>query len=472
MLFFSRSKSLKKDNDFVYNQKIISPTDLPEIKGVSLVKCLAIDFINDPDVVSQDIFIRLVSMKAHELSSMYSEDKAKLLRQITAQIDDKNAQLNQFMSALQIDQLHLDNYDYLKLPKQLLECCAAISVKPSVLKEDIPKAMKSIVNVSVQAKDILDEIEDVIENEEKEHREDKIKSGKMNESDSDSDSSDTDDDTVSSLRSKKLKEISKRYDVLIKNYNDANASNTALHEAFNSIIKNLQLLALPLNDLSEKLPAIEPINDEESRQIRDKLVSLLAKVDEMKTQREQLLKRLQLALQDDDLTKLIASKQNDIQNPSEFFSEQIKKHDQLVVYLQQNLQAQDNILRALAEANAQFATDRKKILDATQQRNAFVDSLVLSYQSVSDLVEKASKGVLFFQNLLQPLNELLSDVKDFCAKSKQERENRKKLFSTFVSPSKQLFVPDQMQLPGQQLPPQQQPVFNRHVFLSIIYSFY
>jgi len=117
---------------------------------------------------------------------------------------------------------------------------------------------------------------------------------------------------------------------------------------------------MPLNELSERLPAIQPINDDESKQIRDKLISLLAKVEEMKTQREQLLKRFQAAIQEDDITKMIASKQNEISSPNDFFGEQLKKHDQLVVYLQQNLQAQDNILRALAESNAFFASDRRK----------------------------------------------------------------------------------------------------------------
>ncbi len=352
------------------------------------------------------------------------------MRQLTSQLDEKNTQLNQFMSALQINQLHLDNFDYLKLPKQLLECCAAISVKPSLLKEDIPKTMISIVNVSVQAKEILDEIEQQIESEDKEHREEKSKNGQSSsESENDSDSDDETETNAkkNSIRNIKLKQISKRYNILYKNYTDANASNQALHEAFNSIIKNLQILSLPLNELSDKLPAIEQINDEESKQIRDKLVSLLAKVEEMKTQREQLFKRLQAALQDDDLTKLIASKQNDITNTSEFFAEQLKKHDQLQVYLQQNLQAQDNILRALAESNASFASDRKKILDATQQRNSFIDSLVFSYDSIGDLCEKANKGVIFFHNLKQPLNELLNDVKEFCSKFKQEREARRKI---------------------------------------------
>ena len=137
------------------------------------MKCLPIDFQNDPECAFKDIFARLVSMKAHEISSMYSEEKAKLLRSLTGQVEDKNSQLEQFLQALQIDKLHLNNLDYLKLPKELLECCASVSIRPQLIKEEIPNMMKQTVDVSIQIKTILEDIEELIESEEKEHREDK-----------------------------------------------------------------------------------------------------------------------------------------------------------------------------------------------------------------------------------------------------------------------------------------------------------
>ena len=56
----------------MYNEKITAADNLPEVKPVSLVKCLPIDFAaSDTEGAVQDIFSRLVSMKAHELSSLY-----------------------------------------------------------------------------------------------------------------------------------------------------------------------------------------------------------------------------------------------------------------------------------------------------------------------------------------------------------------------------------------------------------------
>lgn len=45
--------------------------------------------------------------------------------------------------------------------------------------------------------------------------------------------------------------------------------------------------------------------------------------------------------------------------PQKLFEEQLKKYDQLRVYLEQNLAAQDNVLRALTEANVQYAAVRR-----------------------------------------------------------------------------------------------------------------
>jgi hypothetical protein len=102
-------------------------------------------------------------------------------------------------------------------------------------------------------------------------------------------------------------------------------------------------------------------------------------------------------------------------------------------YLLQNIQAQDNILRALAESNASFTSDKQKILNATQARNAFIENLIFSYESVNDLIEKARKGTAYFETLNEPMRKLYDEVKEFCSKSKQERENKQRLMQRMAA---------------------------------------
>lgn len=65
-----RHSSSKKENDFVYHDKVPALGSLPELKGASLVKGIPFS-PSDPDVSGPDIFARLVPMEAHETSSLY-----------------------------------------------------------------------------------------------------------------------------------------------------------------------------------------------------------------------------------------------------------------------------------------------------------------------------------------------------------------------------------------------------------------
>lgn len=75
----------QKDNDLIYHVLVPSESALPAIdKAASIADPISIqDIFNTPEVrklVGQDIFIKLVPLSVIESSSMYSEEKAKILR--------------------------------------------------------------------------------------------------------------------------------------------------------------------------------------------------------------------------------------------------------------------------------------------------------------------------------------------------------------------------------------------------------
>ena len=92
LFFYFRLQSAKKDNDFIYHEKIPPLDSLPEIKGAPLVKGIPFD-ATDPEICGVDIFQKLVPMEAHEASSIYSEEKAKLLRAVMEDIETANTEL-------------------------------------------------------------------------------------------------------------------------------------------------------------------------------------------------------------------------------------------------------------------------------------------------------------------------------------------------------------------------------------------
>lgn len=68
--------------------------------------------------------------------------------------------------------------------------------------------------------------------------------------------------------------------------------------------------------------------------------------------------------------------------PQKLFEEQLKKYDQLKVYLEQNLAAQDNVLRALTEANVQYAAVRRVLGELDQK---LVPAFVLTHAPLGAL---------------------------------------------------------------------------------------
>ncbi|KAG7274849.1 hypothetical protein CRUP_012333 [Coryphaenoides rupestris] len=97
--------SAKKDNDFIYHETVPSLETLASVKGAPLVKALPVN-PTDPSVTGPDLFAKLVPMAAHEASSLYSEEKAKLLRDIMAKIESKNETL-EYVCQLSSGAVHL-----------------------------------------------------------------------------------------------------------------------------------------------------------------------------------------------------------------------------------------------------------------------------------------------------------------------------------------------------------------------------
>lgn len=67
--------------------------------------------------------------------------------------------------------------------------------------------------------------------------------------------------------------------------------------------------------------------------------------------------------------------------------------------IEQNLAAQDNILRALTEANAAYAPTRQQASDLLAAREVRVSELLTSHRALDELLGKGKQGVSFYNKL-------------------------------------------------------------------------
>jgi len=103
------------------------------------------------------------------------------------------------------------------------------------------------------------------------------------------------------------------------------------------------------------------------------------------------------------------------------FEEQLKKYEQVKVYLDQNLAAQENILKALTEANVQCASVRKGLSQTERRWNATVHGLVGSYEAYEDLMKKSQEGKEFYDDLEAKASRLLERAQTLCETRAEER---------------------------------------------------
>uniref|UniRef100_A0A2K5DU12 Tyrosine-protein phosphatase non-receptor type 23 n=1 Tax=Aotus nancymaae TaxID=37293 RepID=A0A2K5DU12_AOTNA len=404
-LFFQRVlyNSAKKDNDFIYHEAVPALDTLQPVKGAPLVKPLPVN-PTDPAVTGPDIFAKLVPMAAHEASSLYSEEKAKLLREMMAKIEDKNEVLDQFMDSMQLDPETVDNLDaYSHIPPQLMEKCAALSVRPDTVK-NLVQSMQVLSGVFTDVEASLKDIRDLLE-------EDELLEQKFQEAVGQA-------GAISTASKAELAEVRREWAKYMEVHEKASFTNSELHRAMNLHVGNLRLLSGPLDQVRAALPT--PALTPEDKAVLQNLKRILAKVQEMRDQRVSLEQQLRELIQKDDITASLVT--TDHSEMKKLFEEQLKKYDQLKVYLEQNLAAQDRVLRALTEANVQYAAVRRVLSDLDQKWNSTLQTLVASYEAYEDLMKKSQEGRDFYADLESKVAALLERTQSTCQAREAARQ--------------------------------------------------
>ncbi|XP_046426773.1 tyrosine-protein phosphatase non-receptor type 23 isoform X1 [Neodiprion fabricii] len=407
-----KRKAAKNENEFIYHEEVPERDALPSIKGASLVRGIPFS-VSDSEVSGPDIFARLVPMKVHEASSLYSEEKAKVLRLVGAKIEERDQQLVTYLASLRLENLSLwdpDNKDSntLALPEELAERCAALNAKPTAI-QDLVDAMGKLADTYHDVEAMLKDIDELLTHEKTRETEYQVVLGKR---------------PPSIVATDLTREANKYQEAHAK----ASESNQALHRAMTLHVNNLRILAQPLADLMAHVPSPKTRSSgneavkKESDSIARELKRILGKVDEMRRQRSELHTQLRDSIAQDDLTRLLVTASTEPGSLDRLFAEQISKHNRLIGLIEQNLAAQDNILTALTDVYARSADSRKAVEEVLKRRDAMVNSLISSYDAYEDLLAKSSKGLEFYRKLETNVSKLLQRVKSTCKVQEEERE--------------------------------------------------
>ena len=387
----------RKENDFVYHEKVPSFDKLTEVKGVSLVKGIPFS-VTDPEICGQDIFARLVPIEAHETASIYSAQKDEILRKTRLKIDEKNQELEVYLSSLNVDRDTLRSRDE-RIPDELIEVCAAMSVNPSVINE-VQTVLNELEEMCNEVDRAIKEIKNMLKDEEEKESLHQKKFGKR---------------PPSMIIVELSKELAKHEET----HQKAVESNVSLKENLERHIDDVKLLInSSANDIASLLPSTTvnvPINEE----ILKEMDKLFSKIDEMKSQRLMLENQLKEAMDSDDVMKLVLAHAKE--EVEIIFQKEIKKYDKFVSLLDQNMSAQENILRALTKTNAKYSETKKALLENQRNRRARIESLLQTYEIFQEIKTNSKKGVEFYKKFQNIVFRLLARVRGVTKVQDEER---------------------------------------------------
>ncbi|XP_017480678.1 PREDICTED: tyrosine-protein phosphatase non-receptor type 23-like [Rhagoletis zephyria] len=336
----------KKENDFIYHEKVPPVESLTEITGAPLVKGIPFS-ITDPEIAGVDIFARLVPIEAHETASLYSARKDEILRSIRVEIENRNADLAAYLSSLQLERDRLRAPKEDAIPDELIDICAELSLTPGAVAE-VERTLTRLDSIAEQTERAIEEAKAALAEEEAREEEDggggRLPAGHRR--------------PPSLILVELRKELAKHEET----HQKAVESNRSLWENFDQHKDDITVMtSSSAAKIASILPSLKTLPVDEATIAE--MERLFDKVEEMRSQRESLEERLlkEMDAADGQVLKLVlATPKSEIEA---VFERELRKYDQTVELLRANMAAQENILRALTAANARYAETRKAIIE-------------------------------------------------------------------------------------------------------------
>ncbi|GAA5953356.1 hypothetical protein JCM21900_001826 [Sporobolomyces salmonicolor] len=434
----------QKDNDIVYNEVVPSEASLAPIeKGKPVAEPIPIhDVYASPDVqkiVGPDLFARLVPLSVHESASLYSEEKAKLVRSEAERVDLADEEM---ASAL----------EYMGLPASLLRFRSTSSAQASLA--DPGPQVRSWVE-EIRQGESSSRVEDVF------RRLEALKDSARTNLERISSDLDTESRECEAMRAKyghlweqapaSSATRSFRQDLRAhrESLDQAQESDAQAQNLWSGIRGDVGMLADPSGAALERafVEAVgaanggeeaslldadfagEEMEEEETRRKVEVVSEAVSRLNKIKKERSDVLKDLKEKVQADDISHiLILNRKGPGNVEPALFATELEKFRPHQSRLTQTLQAQQSVL---AEISAAFKslTEGSKAREAQARwaaaergKKDLVNRLGHAAQAYGDVRGALSKGLQFYQDLSGLVDGLGHQVGSYLAARNGERD--------------------------------------------------
>ncbi|XP_030300939.1 programmed cell death 6-interacting protein isoform X1 [Calypte anna] len=392
----------KKDNDFIYHDRVPDLKDLESIGKASLVK-------STPVVVplSQkftDLFEKMVPLQVQQSVNAYNQRKAELVNRSIAQMREATNLANGVLASLNLPAA-IEDVSGDTVPQSILNKSKSVIEQGGI--QTVDQLIKDLPELLQRNKEILDESLRLLDEEETTDNDLRTKFKERWQR------------TPSSDLYKPLRSEGANYHNIL---NKAVQADGQVKERYQAHRDTIALLCKPESELNAAIPSANPAKTLQGSEVVNVLRTLLARLDEIKKEREQLendLKSVNFDMTSKFLTALVQD--GAINEEAISVTELDRIYGSYTQKVQESLKKQEELLKDIQNAHQEFSK-MKQSNNESNLREEVLKNLAVANDNFVELVANLKEGTKFYNELTEILLKFQNKCSDIVFARKTERD--------------------------------------------------
>uniref|UniRef100_A0A674NS02 Programmed cell death 6 interacting protein n=1 Tax=Takifugu rubripes TaxID=31033 RepID=A0A674NS02_TAKRU len=392
----------KKDNDFIYNDRVPEIKDLEHIGKAALVKASP---ITTP--LSQkfsDLFEKMVPMAVQQAMTIYNQRKSDFVNRLVGTMREATNLCNGVLASLNLPAA-LEDLSGDSIPQSIAEKARSIVQQGGL--QSIEQLIKDLPELLTRNREILDESLKMLDEEETTDNDLRAKfNQRWNRTPS--------GDLYKPLRA----EGANFRSILDK----AVQADQVVKERYNTHCEMIALLCKPENELSAAIPSANPTKTLQGSEVVNMLRSQITKLDEIKKERETLEGEVKAVTFDMSVSFLTALARDGAINEEQLSSTQLEQlygaYNQRV---QASLRTQEELLGQVQTSHQEFSNLKQSNAESNQ-REEVLKKLASAHDSYVEISNNLREGTKFYNDLTEILLKFQNKCSDIVFARKTERD--------------------------------------------------
>ncbi|XP_019502788.1 PREDICTED: programmed cell death 6-interacting protein isoform X2 [Hipposideros armiger] len=392
----------KKDNDFIYHDRVPDLKDLDPIGKATLVKSTP---VNVP--ISQkftDLFEKMVPVSVQQSLAAYNQRKADLVNRSIAQMKEATTLANGVLASLNLPAA-IEDVSGDTVPKSILTKSSSVIKQGGI--QTVDQLIKELPELLQRNREILDESLRLLDEEEATDNDLRAKFKERWQR------------TPSNDLYKPLRAEGTNFRAVL---DKAVLADGQVKERYQSHRDTIALLCKPEPELNAAIPSANPAKTMQGSEVVNVLKSLLTNLDEVKKEREGLENDLKSVNFDMTSKFLTALAQDGVINEEALSVTELDRvYGGFTTKVQESLKKQEGLLKNIQVSHQEFSKMKQSNNEANL-REEVLKNLATAYDNFVELVANLKEGTKFYNELTEILLRFQNKCSDIVFARKTERD--------------------------------------------------